>query len=77
MLDYSFGAYTLVTYSGQTCTAVTVPTPVSTPEEDEFMVADFNLLRFFDTAKTPTTDIPVSMTTAFSRITTRQTIEIG
>jgi len=66
VLDYSFGAYTLVPYSGQTYTAVTVPTPVSTAEEDEFTVAGFNLLRFFDSTNDPATSDPILSATALN-----------
>src|SRR4029079_6397519 len=61
---YGFGAYTLVTYSGQTYNAIAVPTPVSTAEEEEFTVAGFNLLRFFDSANDPSTSDPALTATA-------------
>jgi uncharacterized protein len=66
VLDYGFGAYTLVPYSGQTYTAVTVPTPVSTAEAEEFTVAGFNLLRFFDSVNDPAVSDPVLTTTALN-----------
>ncbi len=66
VLDYGFGAYTLVPYSGQTYTAVAVPTPVSTAEAEEFTVAGFNLLRFFDSANDPATSDPILTATALN-----------
>ncbi len=66
VLDYGFGAYTLVPYSGQTYTTVTVPTPVSTADPEEFTVAGFNLLRFFDSANDPAVSDPVLTATALN-----------
>jgi len=66
VLDYGFGAYTLVPYSGQAYTTVTVPTPVSTADQEEFTVAGFNLLRFFDSANDPATSDPVLTATALN-----------
>ncbi len=66
VLDYGFGAYTLVPYAGQTYTQVTIPTPVSTAAPEEFTVAGFNLLRFFDTVNDPATSDPILTTTALN-----------
>lgn len=65
VLDYGFGAYTLVPYSGQTYTVAAMPTAVSNAAEDEFTVAGFNLLRFFDSVNDPNSD-PVLTATALN-----------
>ncbi len=66
VLDYGFGAYTLVPYAGQTYTQVTIPTPVSTASPEEFTVAGFNLLRFFDSVNDPATSDPILTPTALN-----------
>jgi uncharacterized protein len=66
ILDYGFGAYTFVPYSGQSFTSVAAPRAVSTATNEEFTVAGFNLFRFFDSVNDPAISDPVLTSVALN-----------
>jgi predicted extracellular nuclease len=68
VLDYSFGAYTLLPDAGAgTIDGAQAATPVPEANPGEFTVASFNLERFFDETDDPDTDEPILTPDAVAR----------
>jgi predicted extracellular nuclease len=66
VLDYSFGAYTLLPSFTSSITPGSTPVAVPPRASDEITVAGFNLLRFFDDVNDPATSDPVLTATALT-----------
>ena len=68
VLDYGFGAYSVLPDPGATITvtAGATPTAVSIAKNDEITIGGFNLERFFDDVDDPATSDPILTATALA-----------